>query len=252
MGHRTRFGTLVVTETDAALTNARRRADDYDREAVRARVSQANAPPVALLGAALVIGVVLGFGVAFFGEMRHPRISDEHEVERATGVRVLATAQRRPRDPNRDRRMADRLAPPYFDPRSPAYQLTYLHVVRPGATRLSLTVTGADTSIAAVVGMNVAAIAADEARSTILIDTDAQMLPVAAALRCHAEPGMADVVRAHIDWAEVTTQTMAGRDRTIESSRAAFRRRPSTRRRSRASFGRRPAGSLDTMKPLSW
>jgi Mrp family chromosome partitioning ATPase len=206
----------LVTETDAALTNARRRADDYDREAVRTRVAQANAPPVALLGAALVIGVVLGFGVAFLGEMRHPRISDEHEVERATGVRVLATAQRRPRDPNRDRRMADRLAPPYFDPRSPAYQLAYLHVVRPGATRLSLTVTGADTSIAAVVGMNVAAIAADEARSTILIDTDAQMLPVAAALRCHAEPGMADVVRAHIDWAEVTTQTMAGRDRTID------------------------------------
>lgn len=206
----------LVTETDAALANARRRADDYDRDMARTRVSQANVPPVALLGAALVIGIVLGFGAAFFGEMRHPRISDEHEVERATGVRVLATAQRRPRDPSRDRRLADRVAPPYFDPRSPPYQLAYLHVVRPGATRLSLMVTGAETSIAAVIGMNVAAIAADEARSTILIDTDAQMLPVAVTLRCHAEPGMADVVRSHIDWAEVTTQTMAGRDRTID------------------------------------
>jgi Mrp family chromosome partitioning ATPase len=207
----------MVVDADTALINARRRVDDYDRDAARARAAaQANAPPVALLGAALVIGVVLGFGTAFFGEMRHPRISDEHEVERATGVRVLATASRRLRDPNRDRRLADRMAPPYFDPRAASYQLTYLHVVRAGATRLSLTVTGADTSIAAVVAMNVAAIAADEARSTILIDTDAQQLPVAAALRCHAEPGIADILRSHIDWAEVTTQTMAGRDRTID------------------------------------
>jgi Mrp family chromosome partitioning ATPase len=207
----------MLAEAGSALVNARKRADDYDRDVARAHASaQANAPPVALLGAALIIGVVLGFGAAFFGEMRHPRISDEHEVERATGARVLATAQRRPRDPNRDRRLADRLAPPFFDPRAPSYQLAYLHVVRAGATRLSLTVTGDDTNIAAVVGMNVAAIAADEARSTILIDTDAQMLPLAAALRCHAEPGIADVIRSHIDWAEVTTQTMAGRDRTID------------------------------------
>ncbi len=207
----------LVVDADTALVGARRRADDFDRETARERAAaQVSAPPVALLGAALVIGVVLGFGTAFFGEMSRPRISDEHEVERVTGVRVLATAFRRARDPNRDRRLADRLAPPYFDPRAPSYQLTYLHVVRAGATRLSLTVTGADTSIAAVVGMNVAAIAADEARSTILIDTDAHSLPVAAALRSHAEPGIADVLRSHIDWAEVTTQTMAGRDRTID------------------------------------
>jgi hypothetical protein len=207
----------MVVDADTALVNSRRRADEYDRDAARTRAAaQVSAPPVALLGAALVIGVVLGFGTAFFGEMHRPRISDEHEVERVTGVRVLATARRRPRDPNRDRRLADRLAPPYFDPRAPGYQLTYLHVVRAGATRLSLTITGADTSIAAVVGMNVAAIAADEARSTILIDTDAHLLPVAAVLRSHAEPGVADVLRSRIDWAEVTTQTMAGRDRTID------------------------------------
>ena len=207
----------MVVDAETALVNARRRADDYDRDAARSRAAaQVSAPPVALLGAALVIGIVLGFGAAFFGEMRNPRISDDHEVERATGVRVLATAARRQRDPNRDRRLADRMAPPYFDPRAPSYQLTYLHVVRAGATRLSLAITGADTGIAAVVAMNVAAIAADEARSTILIDTDATVLPVAAALRCHAEPGIADILRSHIDWAEVTTQTMAGRSRTID------------------------------------
>jgi hypothetical protein len=39
---------------------------------------------------------------------------------------------------------------------------------------------------------------------------------VAAALRCHAEPGLADVIQQHIDWSEVTTQTMVGRDRVID------------------------------------
>ena len=79
-----------------------------------------------------------------------------------------------------------------------------------------LTIAAADTGIAAVVGVNVAAIAADEARSTIIIDTDSRTAPVAAALRIHAEPGVADIIERNIDWAEITTQAMVGRDRTID------------------------------------
>src|SRR5258706_16012298 len=79
-----------------------------------------------------------------------------------------------------------------------------------------LTVAAADTGIAAVVAMNVAAIAADEARSTIIADTDARTSPVAAALRSHAEPGLADVLHHQIDWSEVTTQAPVGRDRFVD------------------------------------
>jgi Mrp family chromosome partitioning ATPase len=64
--------------------------------------------------------------------------------------------------------------------------------------------------------MNVAAIAADEARSTIVIDTDARTSPVAAAMRSHAEPGLADIVQRNVDSAEVTTQAAAGRDRMVD------------------------------------
>ena len=35
------------------------------------------------LGAALVLGAVLGFGAAFFGEIRQPRLADAAEAERA-------------------------------------------------------------------------------------------------------------------------------------------------------------------------
>lgn len=207
----------LVEQANVALGDARNKANDFDKEAAQARKSATSgAPPAALLGAALIIGIALGFGVAFVGELRHPRISDAHEAERVTGVRVLATVRPRPRDPDRMRRASDRLAPPYFDPAAAPYQLTYLHLARTGASRLVLTVVSADPNIAAVVAMNVAAIAADEARSTILIDTDVKSATIAAALRCHAEPGLADVIQQRIDWSEVTTQTMIGRDRVID------------------------------------
>ena len=208
----------LVKQATVGLTDVRGKSEEYDRAVKRARDQASfNAPPVALLGAALVLGVALGFGAAFVDEMRHPRISgDEHEVERVTGTRVLATTSPRARQPDRSRRAADKAAPRYFDPGADGYQLTYLHVARTGASRLMLTIASEDTGVAAVLGMNVAAIAADEARSTIIVDTDSQMSPVAAALRTHAEPGVADVLQHRVDWSEATSQAPAGRDRYVD------------------------------------
>jgi len=207
----------IVVQASTALTAARTKAEEFDREAARAsQTAHLDASPVALLAAALVFGVALGFGSAFFDELRRPRVSDEHEVERVTGARVLATIRPRTRPPDRRRRAADREAPRYFDPGADGYQLTYLHVARTGASRLMLTIAGADTGVAAVVGVNVAAIAADEARSTIIVDTDSRTSPVAAALRIHAEPGLVDVIERRIDWAEATSQATVGRDRVID------------------------------------
>jgi tyrosine-protein kinase Etk/Wzc len=207
----------LVGQANTALADARQKAADYDRAVVRAKENAAlDTPTVALLGAALVIGIALGFGSAFAREVRHPRVGDEHELERMTGARVLATIRPHRRIPDRDRRSADRLAPRYFDPGAAGYQLTYLHVARAGASRLMLTVTGPDPSIAAVVATNVAVIAAEEARSTIIIDTDARTSPVAAVLRARAEPGLVDILDGKTDWAEATSQAIAGRDRTID------------------------------------
>ena len=206
----------LVGQATNLLSDASGKAKEYDEAVERANEdAKLDAPEVALLAAALVFGIALGFGSAFVGEMRHPRVSDEHELERVIGARVLATVRPRPRQRERRRRMADREAPPYFDPEADAYQLTYLHVARAGASRVMLTIAGADTGIAAIVATNVAAIAADEARSTIIIDTDSRTSPVAAALRIHAEPGVADVLERRIDWSEVTSQAKVGRDRSI-------------------------------------
>lgn len=207
----------LVGEATTALADARHRGRDYDRAVAQARQNAAlDTPVVAMLGAALVIGIVLGFGSAFAREVRHPRVGEEHELERVTGARVLATIRPHRRMPDRDRRSADRLAPRYFDPGAAGYQLTYLHVARAGASRIMLTITGPDPSVAAVVATNVAAIAAEEARSTIIIDTDARTAPVAAVLRTRAEPGLIDVLDGKPSWEEVISQAMAGRDRTVD------------------------------------
>ena len=207
----------MVVQASTALAGARDKAREYDIDRARAsRTSALDASPVALLAAALVFGIALGFGAAFTDELRRPRVSDEHELERITGTRVLARVKPRPRRPERMRRQSDRNAPPYFDPAADGYQLTYLHVARTGASRLMLTVAAADTGIASVIAINVAAIAADEARSTILVDTDSLTSPVAAALRVHAEPGLADVISGRAEWTEVTSSATIGRDRVID------------------------------------
>lgn len=199
------------------LSQARARAEEYDQRVTRARdLANANAPPIALVASALLFGVMLGFGSALTDELKQPRIGDEHEVERVTGARVLATVRPRPPNPERGRRLADRQAPPYFDPRADGYQLAYLHVARTGASRLMLTIAGAETAIAAVVAVNLAAIAADEARSTIIVDTEARTAPVAAALRVHAEPGVADILKGRAEWPEAVTAATIGRDRVID------------------------------------
>jgi Mrp family chromosome partitioning ATPase len=207
----------LVSQATAALADARTKAASYDRQLTRAtEEAKLDAPPVALLASALVFGVALGFGAAFLGEMRHPRVSDEHEVERLTGARVLATIQPRAPHPERKRRAADRAAPPFFDPGADGYQLTYLHVARAGASRMMLTLAGEDAAIVAVVAMNVAAIAADEARSTVIVDTDSRTSSVAASLRIHAEPGLTDIMDHRVDWPAATSQVTIGRDRTID------------------------------------
>lgn len=207
----------LQSQAMSALADARAKAHDYDVKAAQAREeAKFDTPTVALLAAALVFGIVAGFAVAFGGELREPRISDEHELERVTGARVLATVKPRAPSPDRQRRATDREAPPYFDPGADGYQLAYLHVARAGASRIMLTIVSDNPALAAVVATNVAAIAADEARTTVLVDTISSSAPVAASLRIRAEPGIVDVLAQQVDWAGATTQSLVGRDRIID------------------------------------
>ena len=198
---------------------ARERAEltSLDAREARARdLANLGASPGAMLAAALIFGAVIGFGFALIDEIRHPRVADAYEVERATGLRVLGVISPLPPSPERGRRSSDRAAPPYIDPGADGHQLLYLHIAAAGANVLMLTITGDNPAVSAVVGINFAAIAADEARSTLLIDTDAAASTVATALRLRASDGVSGLVSERVSWPEAARPVRIGRESSID------------------------------------
>ena len=186
------------------------------REEKAQELANVGASPSAMLAAALVFGAVLGFGLALFNEVRHPRIADGYEVERATGIRVLGEIRRLPPSDERGRRGFDRSAPGFIDPGADGHQLVYLTIATAGVNAVMLTVTGDVPAVTAVVAINFAAIAADEARETLLLDADGAAATVSAALRIRPSAGIAAVARGAADWAQVIRTTNLGRSRAID------------------------------------
>jgi hypothetical protein len=198
---------------------ARERAElaTLDAREERAReLANLGASPPAMLAAALIFGAVIGFGFALVDEVRHPRIADAYEAERATGVRVLGVISPLPQSPERGRRSSDRNAPPYIDPGADGHQLIYLHIATAGSNVLMLTITGDNPAVSAIVAINFAAIAADEARSTLLIDTDAGASTVATALRFRSSQGLSGLVTQKLSWPEAVRSARIGRDSSID------------------------------------
>ena len=186
------------------------------REQRASELANVGASPSAMLSAALVFGAVLGFGVVLFDEVRRPRVADGHEVERSTGVRVLGEIRQLPLSPDRGRRTIDRTAPSFLDPGSDGHQLIYLTIASTGANSVMLTVTGDSPAVAAIIAINFAAIAADEARHTLLVDTDGTASTVAAALRIRPGAGISGVANGKANWQQVIRNAHLGRDRTID------------------------------------
>jgi Mrp family chromosome partitioning ATPase len=131
-------------------------------------------------------------------------------------MRVLGVIKPLPRSPERGRRASDREGPPYIDPGADGHQLIYLSVATAGANVVMVTVTGDSPAVSAVVAINFAAIAAQEARDTLLVDADAASSAVASALRLPASAGMRGLVDGSVGWPEATRLTRIGRDRTID------------------------------------
>jgi Mrp family chromosome partitioning ATPase len=206
----------ALDESSAELARRRATANALDLEEERARErANAVAPPLALLASAFVLSAVIGFAAAFIGELRRPRVSEAQELERLLGIRVLSTVETPMPSVDRGRREADRAAPPYFDPGAEGYQLAYLGLATEHATELMATITGDDPAIAAVVACNLAAIAADEARNTLVADLEPSC-SASAALRVRARPGIIDLVNHNASWPDATISAKVGRDKSVD------------------------------------
>jgi Mrp family chromosome partitioning ATPase len=203
----------------AVASMARIRATDekIDRESSRARdLANVGAPPLAMLGAALVLALTLGFSVAFGLELRRAHIADAREAEQVTGARVLTVIRPGEVMIERDRRQADAEAPPLIDLMSEGYRRLYLHLAATEANVPIVTIAGDVATIVGTVASNLAAAAAYEARSTLLVDVDPTTSIVAKVLRVPPSPGFAGIVTGISDWPDSIVSTTIGRDRPLD------------------------------------
>ena len=212
-----------------AFARARARDADLDARAAQARaIADQSASPIALAGAALVLGLALGFAMTFGAELRRPRVADGAEAERVAGVPALATIVRRPIDATRARRAADRVLSPLIDASAETYRVIYANVSDPqGTSPLAfpfVAVTGDEAAIVAAVATNLAVAAINDSRSALLIDADPDAGLVAGIVSVPREPGVADVLAGRSDWAAVTVRAPAGRDRMLDVIPAGRRR----------------------------
>jgi len=198
--------------------DAARRANVLTERQLREARAQANvlAPPIAILGASLVVGLTIGFAIALMVEVSRPRVSDLQEAERVTGERVLAVVRPREIPPERARRKADHRLPPLIDPTSDAYRLLASHASVSGATRAIVTVAGDVPAVTATIAANIAAVSANEMRSTLLVDADLEKQPLASVLRLPPSLGVAEVLTGSVDLSAAAIQTPVGRDRWVD------------------------------------
>lgn len=188
-----------------------------DRESARARdLANVGAPPWAMLAAAVILALAVGFAASFGTELKRPHIADPREAEQVSGTRVLTVIKPPEVVVERSRRQADVEAPPLIDVVSESYRTLYLHIASVEASVPIVTITGDDPGIIATVASNLAASAAYEARSTLLVDVDPTTCSVASVLRVRPDPGLSGIITGNATWPEAIVPTTIGRDRPLD------------------------------------
>ncbi|MEO5904339.1 MAG: hypothetical protein ABIQ55_10030 [Gemmatimonadaceae bacterium] len=210
-------GQLAYVSAAQSLAHMRAVNVRIDNESSKARdLANLGAPPLAMLAAALVLALSLGFAASFVYELRRPTVADPREAEQVTGVRVLALVQPTQVIAERSRRQADVSGLPLIDVISESYRRLYLHLAATEANIPIVTVAGDDAVIVATVASNIAAAAAYEARSTLLVDVDSTTSTISQVFRIRPNPGLSDIMSASADWSSAVTQAVVGRDRTLD------------------------------------
>lgn len=209
---------LATRDSTRASLDAARRENAVTDQRLREARARANvtAPPIAILAAALVLGVTVGFALALIIEVARPRVSDLQEAERVTGARSLVVVRPRAIPPERTRRKADLKLPPLIDPTSDAYRHLASYASVTGTSRAIITVAGDVPAVTATIAANIAAVSANEMRSTMLIDADLAKRPVTSVLRLPAAEGIGAVLRDATELSAAAIHTPVGRDRWLE------------------------------------
>ena len=204
--------TRIYAAATRTLDSMRVRNTQIDIATKQARdIANIGASPTAMLAAAIVMAFVIGFSVTFASELRHPRLAHAREAETTANARILVSV-RSTDSIDRSRRPSNINVVPLGESGSDNYRTLYLHLAATNASIPIVTVTGDNLSIAATVATNLAAVAAYEARSTLLIDIDAEQNAVASILRIPSDPGLSGVLAGTATLTDAIVTTTIGRD----------------------------------------
>ena len=128
---------------------------------------------------------------------------------------MLAVVRPREIPPERARRKADLRLPPLIDPTSDAYRLLASHASVVGSSRAVVMITGDVSSVTATIAANIAAVSANEMRSTLLVDADLEPTR-----HVGASTAAGGRHRRIIEWwrrsSRVALQALVGRDRLLD------------------------------------
>jgi hypothetical protein len=196
-----------------------RRTND-SLEARRAAVRELRGlsiPPLAMLGAALIVGLALGYGTAVVRELRRPTVGDEGEVERLAQARVVVHngSLEAVRDV-RTRRRADKILPPALDPTADAWQQLHLTLTGLGDVVRTVRVVSDQPLLAGTLAINLAAAAARESRATLLVEPPSPTPLLAMLLRQTKPRGILDVQQGRAELREVVAEVPMGRDVAVD------------------------------------
>lgn len=150
-------------------------------------------PPLAMLLAALALGVAVGYGVALITEVRHPRVADAGETERIAQARViLHTAASNNASLLRRNRSSDDSIAQVIDTETDSYQMLHVALTAFGDVARNVRVASETPALAATVAINLAAAAARESRTALLVDGNLEAALVATLLRTGKKAGVAE------------------------------------------------------------
>ncbi|HEY6219886.1 MAG TPA: hypothetical protein VIV65_07490 [Gemmatimonadaceae bacterium] len=205
----------AVSSALADLSVARQQQVQERRERERdSEIDALSASPFVMLIAAAAFGIAFGFAAAFWAELAQPTLADEPELNRLTGARVVATIKPPRRAEAAERRKGNRIAPKYLDSTAESYQLAYLHLDQSAATPDVVVIIGDDTDVSAIVAMNLSALAADDARSVLVVDASGRSEAIRSLMpeSVGVHRGVLDGERA---WRDVASPVHVGRDRFV-------------------------------------
>ena len=180
----------------AQLDTLQREADSASHAIVMARATNArvaamvaaareraniDAPPTAMLAAALALALALGGAASLAAEIFHPRVASARDAEEVAKAPVVGVLDEEPAS-------VDRLA-------------RRIGGDTGGRTRIAIC--AMDARVCASVAAAIATASAAAGRAVLVVDTDTATTAASHVLRRHPSPGSSDVIARGATWASV-------------------------------------------------